>query len=81
MPIYMNYSQSSGGDRPQESFTVPIVAAGEVHLFSVDSPAAQEQVDRAAASLAKFIEQLPEDEQAVIIHVLHQAAAAAATST
>jgi hypothetical protein len=80
MPIFMNFSLSSGGDRPQESFAVPIVTPGEVQLFSEGSPVTQEQVDRAAASLATFIEQLPEDEQVVITHVLRQATEAA-TST
>jgi len=66
----------SFGDGSLRGTTVPLVALGEVHGFSEDPPITQEQVDRAAASLATCFEQLPEDERAVIAHLLHQAAEA-----
>ncbi len=82
MPIYMNYGKIDvgGGLRP-ESFSVPIVSVSEVQGFSQDPPFTQEQVDRATASLTKFVEQLPEDEQLVITHVLQQAALAGEATT
>jgi hypothetical protein len=59
---------------------VPISPLGEVAAFAPETPLSQEQVDRATSSLVTFTAQLPEDERAVIVHVLRQAAEAGSSS-
>ena len=86
MPIYMNITgnqaaQGGGGGLGAWTWSVPLVGlanrGSEVQSFSEEPPFSPDQVDRAAASLAGFIGSLPEDERAVIVHVLEQAAGAA----
>jgi len=62
-------------------FRVSLVQVGDVKLFSQDLPITQEQADRASVSFARFFDQLPEDEQAVLAQVLGQAAEAGDAET
>jgi len=70
----------AGGASLGLNFSIPLVAMPstehEVQGFGQSPTFTSDQVDRATSSLVTFITGLPEDERAVVTHVLAQAALA-----